>query len=206
MQLETFAKSTRLERQGKPLNDYFTVSDYSVKDDDTLHLKGCLLAGADNITITIVTVSGTRRTAVIPFDAKVESLKNYIDENFSMNSECYNLSGKGEVLEDKKTLEQYAITNKNTVHCIPNEKFVELDIRVMNGGKYTIVISQYATVETLMEKLFIKSGIKVEHQKLTYGGQVISEKEKKKTTLKENEIDILCDVPTINCVRTVPGG
>ena len=91
MQLETFAKSTRLERQGKPLNDYFTVSDYSVKDDDTLHLKGCLLAGADNIQITIVTSSGNKDSILIQYDAKVKTLKERITESMKLNSDFYDL-------------------------------------------------------------------------------------------------------------------
>ena len=91
MQLETFAKSTRLELQGKPLNDYFTVSDYSVKDDDTLHLKGCLLAGADNIQITVVTSSGKKRSFSIRYDAKVKALKKHLTKSMKLNSDFYDL-------------------------------------------------------------------------------------------------------------------
>ena len=93
------------------------------------------------------------------------------------------------------------------MHCIPSERMIEIEIIVTwNKNRFLIEISQYATVQALMNEFAKKSGIQPGDQNLGYLGKTISTEEKRDLTLKDVGFLYPAEVATVHNLRKAKGG
>ena len=140
-QLGDFANSIRLEFNGKSLNDNIIVSDIQVKNYDTLYMKSSMLAGADNVKVTVTDLAGEEYEITIASDAKISALKDEVYKHNKVEVHTYDFTFNGENLLGSKTLQYYNIVTGNTLQFMPVPD-IQLDIIDFDGRKCWIYLEK----------------------------------------------------------------
>ncbi|CAF1114357.1 unnamed protein product [Rotaria sp. Silwood1] len=105
----------RLIFAGKQLEDDYTLSDYNIQKESTLHLVLRLRGG---MQIFVKTLTGKTMTFEVEPNDTIEKLKMKIDDKLDIPSDQQTLVFIGKRLESHRTFSDYDIQKESTLHLI----------------------------------------------------------------------------------------
>ena len=153
----------------KLLKDSTTVLDYEIKNNDNLRLD----INPNKIIIFFRPESGRTITLETKFNETIENIKKEIESREKFKKEFQILKYKGNNLSDKKTLEDYKITNNSYLELCLNKKeiiiipiFVELFFEKRKLC-LNIILGQ-DRIKDIKEKIRKLTNIPISDQKLFY--------------------------------------
>ena len=164
----------RLSFEGIPLkDDRKTLKDYKIKHQSTLDL--------DPFIINVKTLDGK----TIPFKVKptdkIRDVKKQVEDKTGIPPEDQRLTHDGKELDDRKTIDDYAIPNGSTLNMEPFEIYV----REPDGRKYTLIVQPSENIDDIKSKLQRQEGIPKDQQRLSFEGKHLKDDRK---TLKDYKI------------------
>ena len=105
----------RLIFAGKQLEDGRTLADYYIQEESTLHL---VMRWRGRMEISVETLRGNTITLVLEGSATIENVKEEILSREGIPPNEQRLVFAGTHLEDGRTLEDYEIPHKSTLHLV----------------------------------------------------------------------------------------
>ena len=183
----------RLTFHGKGLEDGKTLSDFHIRNEDTLILYRL----RQGMQVFVRTLSGKIITAVVQPSSYLKEVKEQIQEKEGIPTGIQQLSFAGEFLEDTRTLSDYNIALQATLSLTvlvrrPGLTVVVHD--VLNGRKHEVELACSDTVEVLKTKIEDETEIPVHCQKIIFCGKCLDDK------LTIADYSFIREDPTLNLV------
>ena len=173
----------RLTFAGKVLEDGRTLSYYNIQKESTLQLVLIL-------QIFVKTLTGKTITLEVEPSDSIENLKTEIQEKDSTPPSQQHLIYRGNELEDHRTVGDYKIIHKSTLHLRLKEELgrILVNVEMPTGKTSTVDVLPSDNVEWLKMKIDEKEGISPDRQRLTFVGRELENN----TTLSDydNQIEL----------------
>ena len=169
------AEEQRFIFKGKQLEGNKTLSEYNIQNQSVLYLVLKNL-----IQIFVRLADGKELTLnAYPSDT-IATVKKKIQEKEGYKPEQQTLfSSKS--LEDNKTLSEYNIQNKSTLHLViilrGDKETIQIFFKTLTGQTITLDVEPSDTIEKVKKKLYEKTGIKPEDQSFIFSGKELLDKE-----------------------------
>ncbi|KAL4439307.1 hypothetical protein ABPG74_016970 [Tetrahymena malaccensis] len=185
---------------GSQLKDNFTLNQYKIKDDDTIHL--ILQQGAkiksnpvyqdSEIQIYIKTLTGQTIALKCKLNQTVDWLKNQISDQTKISPSQQKLIYGGQQLEDEKQLYFYNLQKDCVVHLVQTlqkvkeiqkpeqnqlkkhkqeNKFISIQIKTLTGKQIQLKCKLYDSVEMLKYHIQDSEGIPIDQQRVIFQGK-----------------------------------
>lgn len=198
------SEQQRLMFNGKEMNDYHTLSDYSIQNGSTIHLIRRVLDGMEIFANLTTSVGKPVRLQVEPTDT-IKNVKTKIQVKTGIPPDQQRLVFAREELKDALTLADYYI-NKGATLVLVHDASLNIIVKTPNvGKKIRLDVKPSDTVEKVKKIINDKEVISSTHQRLMFAGKQLQDGR----TLGEyniqngdtlnlicNEIQIFMDTPS----------
>ena len=163
----------RLIFAGQQLKDGWTLADYNIPEESTLHL---VLQLCGSIPIFVKTLTGNTITLMVVPNESIEIVKAKIQDKERIATDQQHLIFAGQQLEDGTILDHYGITAGCTIYMC-----VQICVNTTNGHSHTqsvitVTIDSGSTFEAMKVKIQGQLGIPQEQQVLMLSGYLVEEK------------------------------
>jgi len=107
-----------LKFAGREMENEESLMDYGVEYEDILYFKNISILSEDSVDILIKTLTGKNFSFKVNLSDDVESLKRMVQDSEGIPFGQQRLIHSGRNMEDGKTLVEYDIKSKSTIHLI----------------------------------------------------------------------------------------
>ncbi|ESQ46924.1 hypothetical protein EUTSA_v10028224mg [Eutrema salsugineum] len=161
----------RLIFAGKQLEDGRTLADYNIQKESTLHLVLRLRGG---MQIYVKTLDGKIRTLEVESSDTMDNVKTKIQDKHGIARRRQRLVFIGELLEDFRTLEEYNIKEKSTLHLVLNVLSggsMQIIVKTLAGKPITLDVESSDTINNVKSMINTKEGIPWYRQRIILAGK-----------------------------------
>ena len=167
------ADQQRLMFAGKELEDQYTLSNYNIQNESTLHM---LLRVRDGMPIFVKTLTGKTLTIKVEPSDTILVLKEIIQEKEGFPADQQRLMFAGKELEDQYTLSNYNIQNESTLHMLLRVRDgMPIFVKTLTGKTLTIKVEPSDTILVLKEIIQEKEGFPADQQRLMFAGKELED-------------------------------
>ena len=128
--------------------------------------------------IYIRTITGKTLTINVEQKMKIENVKKLVAAKAGLPVAQQNFLFAGVQLDDNKDLEEYGIVEESMLYLVPLlEGGMQIFIKTLTGKTLAIDADLKWKVKDLKAQIHTKEGMKVEQQKLVYGGRALADEQ-----------------------------
>ena len=150
---------------GEELDDGSTLLDNNIEDRSTLHLLLQLI-------LYVKTVKGKTITVKVDPSSTIEVIKTKIQDSWGIPSDQQQLIFTGELLENGRTLTDYNILHKSTLHlCRRLQGSMSIFVKTPKGKTIPLEVEPSNVIEELKAAILDKEGIPLHQQRLAFAGK-----------------------------------
>lgn len=188
-------ENQRLSYDGKPMKkDGDTLSDYAVKNKDTLMLEP--------MSINVRTPEGRKIKLKVDPDDTVEDIKKKVEEKLEIPVPDQTLLFKDTELDDPTTLNENGIRHGDTLDLQPAMK---IHVKHWDGTTITLDVKPEDTLDSVKSTVNEKMGIPNKQQRLMFDGKPLRKDSKTLEEYKIKDQDTLILEPMEVHVKTPDG-
>nr|XP_027084700.1 polyubiquitin-like [Coffea arabica] len=166
----------RLSFAGKQLEDGRTLADYYIQKESTLHLVMRLRGGGMEIFVT--TSEGSTITLVLTSSATIKYVKEEIQCRKGIPPKQQRLVFAGTPLEDGRTLAEYKIPHKSTLHLVRVIGKMKISAKAESSDTskpISLEVESSDAIDNVTAKIQDKDGVPPDQQRLFLAGKQLED-------------------------------